>query len=57
VRDATSRRLSAAGGITTWDEIHALDAMGIDAVVGMALYVGVLRLTQPGLGIRDSGFG
>ena len=56
VRAATSLRLSAAGGITTWDEIHALDAMGIDAVVGMAVYSGVLRPRQPGLGIRDSGF-
>lgn len=44
VRDATSRRLSAAGGITTWDEIHALDAMGVDAVVGMAIYAGVLSI-------------
>ena len=50
VRDATSRRLSAAGGITTWDEIHALDAMGIDAVVGMAVYTGTLELE--GLGTR-----
>jgi len=57
VRDATSLRLSAAGGITTWDEIHALDAMSVDAVVGMAVYSGVLRLRQPGLGIRDPGFG
>lgn len=46
VRDATSRRLSAAGGITTWDEIQALDAMGVDAVVGMAVYTGALRLTD-----------
>ena len=53
VRDATSLRLSAAGGITTWDEIHALDAMGIDAVVGMAVYTGILKLERPGLGTRD----
>ena len=44
VRDATSRRLSAAGGITTWEEINALDAMGVDAVVGMAIYAGVLSI-------------
>jgi phosphoribosylformimino-5-aminoimidazole carboxamide ribotide isomerase len=50
VRDATSRRLSAAGGITTWDEINALDAMGIDAVVGMAIYTGTLELRDWGLG-------
>ena len=44
VRDATSRRVSAAGGISTWDEINALDAMGVDAVVGMAVYTGRLVL-------------
>ena len=38
------RRLTAAGGITTRQEIDALDAMGIDAVVGMAIYTGALDL-------------
>jgi phosphoribosylformimino-5-aminoimidazole carboxamide ribotide isomerase len=46
VRDATSRRVSAAGGITTWEEIDALDALGIDAVVGMAVYTGALELRR-----------
>jgi phosphoribosylformimino-5-aminoimidazole carboxamide ribotide isomerase len=46
VRAATSRRLTAAGGITTWDEIDALDAAGIDAVVGMAVYTGQLPLDR-----------
>ena len=36
VRNATSRRLTAAGGITAQEEIDRLDAVGIDAVVGMA---------------------
>jgi len=44
VRQATSRRVTAAGGITTWDEIDQLDAAGIDAVVGMAIYTGQLKL-------------
>jgi phosphoribosylformimino-5-aminoimidazole carboxamide ribotide isomerase len=44
VRGATSRRVSVAGGIATWDDIHALDAMGVDAVVGMAVYTGTLVL-------------
>jgi phosphoribosylformimino-5-aminoimidazole carboxamide ribotide isomerase len=39
---ATSRRLIAAGGIRTKEEIEMLDASGIDAVVGMALYSGKL---------------
>jgi phosphoribosylformimino-5-aminoimidazole carboxamide ribotide isomerase len=44
VRRATSRRLTAAGGITTREEIDRLHAEGIDAVVGMAIYTGQLPL-------------
>jgi len=44
VRRATSRRLTAAGGITTHEEIKSLDSLGVDAVVGMALYTGKLTL-------------
>src|SRR5437867_953970 len=47
VRAATSRRLTAAGGITTRAEIDALHASGIDAVVGMAIYTGALDLDVP----------
>ena len=46
VRAATSCRLTAAGGITTWNDIDALDAAGIDAVVGMAVYTGQLPLER-----------
>lgn len=46
VRRATERRVTAAGGITTWDEIDALDAAGCDAVVGMAVYTGQLPLER-----------
>ena len=45
LRQATTRQLIAAGGITTHEEIAQLHQMGVDAVVGMALYVG--RLTVP----------
>jgi phosphoribosylformimino-5-aminoimidazole carboxamide ribotide isomerase len=38
IRKATSRRLIVAGGITTQQEIDNLEALGMDAVVGMALY-------------------
>ena len=31
------------GGITTQREIDDLDALGIDAVVGMAIYTGALN--------------
>ena len=44
VRRATTRRVTAAGGITTREEIDDLDANGVDAVVGMALYTGRLAL-------------
>ena len=44
VREATSREVTAAGGITTLEEVDQLDKMGVDAVVGMALYTGRLSL-------------
>jgi phosphoribosylformimino-5-aminoimidazole carboxamide ribotide isomerase len=44
VRRATGRRVTAAGGITTRREIDTLDAAGVDAVVGMAIYTGKLDL-------------
>jgi phosphoribosylformimino-5-aminoimidazole carboxamide ribotide isomerase len=47
VRGATARRVTAAGGITTWDEIDRLDAERVDAVVGMAVYTGQLPLERP----------
>ena len=47
VREATSRRVTAAGGITTQQEIDDLDALGVDAVVGMAIYTGKLDPGTP----------
>jgi phosphoribosylformimino-5-aminoimidazole carboxamide ribotide isomerase len=44
LRNVTARALTAAGGITTREEIGQLDAMGVDAVVGMALYTGKIGL-------------
>jgi phosphoribosylformimino-5-aminoimidazole carboxamide ribotide isomerase len=45
LRQSTSKQLIVAGGIATFKEIEHLDQLGIDAVVGMALYSG--RLTLP----------
>jgi phosphoribosylformimino-5-aminoimidazole carboxamide ribotide isomerase len=45
---ATTRRVTAAGGITTRQEIEHLDRLGIDAVVGMALYTGKLAIGDAG---------
>ena len=47
VRQATTRRVTAAGGITTKDEIDRLDAIGVDSVVGMAIYTGALDVSEP----------
>jgi phosphoribosylformimino-5-aminoimidazole carboxamide ribotide isomerase len=44
VRNATSSRLTAAGGITTTEEVARLHSLGIDAVVGMAIYTGRMDL-------------
>ena len=46
VAGATGAKVTAAGGITTQQEIDALHALGIDAVVGMAIYTGALKLSQ-----------
>jgi phosphoribosylformimino-5-aminoimidazole carboxamide ribonucleotide (ProFAR) isomerase len=51
VAAATFRPVTAAGGITTRAEIDALDAAGIDAVVGMAIYTGTLSLDDAAPGI------
>lgn len=42
LRGATSRRLIAAGGIRNMEEVDALDAIDVDAVVGMAIYRGLM---------------
>jgi len=44
LRDTTTRALTAAGGITTREEIDQLDSMNVDAVVGMAVYTGKLKI-------------
>lgn len=43
---ASEVRITAAGGITSPEEIAVLDQMGVDAQVGMALYSGALTLAQ-----------
>src|SRR2546428_805988 len=55
VRAATTRRVTAAGGITTQKEIDDLDAIGVDAVVGMAIYSGALNPDAPRAGARGLG--
>ncbi len=40
LRSTTARQLIVAGGIRFMAEIEALEAMGVDAVAGMAVYTG-----------------
>lgn len=44
VRAATTRAITAAGGVTTEDDISWLDGIGVDAVAGMAIYTGRLEI-------------
>lgn len=48
VRRATSRQVTAAGGITTRQEIETLHQNGVDSVVGMAVYTGTLSIDELG---------
>lgn len=44
LRAATTLPITAAGGITTIDDILALDKLNIDSALGMAIYTGRLKL-------------
>jgi phosphoribosylformimino-5-aminoimidazole carboxamide ribotide isomerase len=44
LRRSTKKQLIVAGGIATGEEIDRLHAMNVDAVVGMAIYTGKLKL-------------
>lgn len=46
LRSATSLELTAAGGITTLDEIRELQRTNIHAALGMAIYTGRLSLAD-----------
>jgi phosphoribosylformimino-5-aminoimidazole carboxamide ribotide isomerase len=44
LRRATSKQLIVAGGIRTEEEVDRLHSMGVDAVVGMAIYLELLKI-------------
>jgi len=46
VESAGAARLTVAGGVTTAEEIAAIDRLGADVQVGMALYTGTLDLAD-----------
>ena len=43
LRATTGKQLIVAGGIKAMSEVEALDAMGVDAVAGMAVYSGLME--------------
>jgi phosphoribosylformimino-5-aminoimidazole carboxamide ribotide isomerase len=46
LRAATKHEITAAGGITTMDDVRALDKLGIHSALGMAIYTGRLDLAE-----------
>lgn len=53
VVEATRNPIVAAGGITTVDEVVALDRMGASCQLGMAIYTGILKLDEAFLALLD----
>lgn len=49
----TRNKIAAAGGICSKEEVAELEKLGIDSVVGMALYTGRLGLTDCALSVFD----
>ncbi|HWR34937.1 MAG TPA: HisA/HisF-related TIM barrel protein [Clostridia bacterium] len=47
LKQSTRRKLIAAGGIRSMDDVNELDSIAVDAVVGMALYTGKLGEPHP----------
>jgi phosphoribosylformimino-5-aminoimidazole carboxamide ribotide isomerase len=43
LRRLIKKQLIVAGGIRSMEEVQELDAIGVDAVVGMAIYTGAMR--------------
>ena len=52
LRNSTTKQLIVAGGIATSEQVDRLDAMKIDAVVGMAIYTGRMKLSNSSPALR-----
>jgi phosphoribosylformimino-5-aminoimidazole carboxamide ribotide isomerase len=46
LRSATNNEITAAGGVTTYEEVQALQSMNVHAALGMAIYTGRLDLAR-----------
>jgi len=53
LRDAVKCRVVAAGGVNSLEQIVALEKMGCDVQLGMALYTGVVNLKDAFIGCLD----
>jgi phosphoribosylformimino-5-aminoimidazole carboxamide ribonucleotide (ProFAR) isomerase len=53
LKSATSNRVTAAGGITTIEEIQKLESMDVDSQLGMAVYSGKLSLADAFTAVVD----
>ena len=40
LKTSTTKKLIVAGGVSSMEEVERLDTMGVDAIVGMAIYTG-----------------
>jgi len=45
LKQITSNEITAAGGISSMDEINRLERLGVNSVLGMALYTGKIKLS------------
>jgi len=46
VRNKTDLKVTAAGGITTLEDIEGLEKMGVNSVIGMSFYTGKISLDE-----------
>lgn len=55
LRRVTPLPITAAGGIRSMREVRALEKIGMDAAIGMALYTGKLAFSRTGLRVKARG--
>ncbi len=46
VKDKTDLKVTAAGGITTLDDVEGLEKIGVNSVIGMSFYTGKISLDE-----------
>ena len=46
MKSSTDKSITAAGGVSSWDEIAILSKIGVNIQLGMALYTGRIELSD-----------